>query len=314
MYCQVIVDIAHANVDRLFTFLIPEDMRIEPGHHVFVPFGQGNAKKEGFVIALTPDPPVHGQVKPVYKLIESYPVLTPDQLSLAEWMKKSYHCLLVDALRLMIPAQLRGQRVKEKIERTVSLSPGADPKALMASLRTKDGRIRAQKQYDILKLFDAARLELARSDVLSMVPGGQEALSAMVKKGWLADGGHVTFRRPDVGLAVGAPAVMLNAAQQAAVSAVTAAMTAGGGTLLLHGVTGSGKTEVYMHCIDACLSLSRQAVMLVPEISLTPQTVGLFQARFGDRIAVLHSRLSIGERYDEWRRIRLGQASPINPI
>jgi len=81
--------------------------------------------------------------------------------------------------------------------------------------------------------------------------------------------------------------------------------------MLLHGVTGSGKTEVYLRCIEACLHLGREAIVLVPEISLTPQTVGRFRARFSDDIAVLHSRLSAGERFDEWRRIRLGHAKVV---
>ena len=309
MYCEVIIDIANANVDRLFTYAVPDGMPVCPGSHVLVPFGNGDRPKEGFALSLKETADCAARIKPVLRVIEPYPILLPGQIELARWMQRSYHCLLVDALRLMIPSQLRGGRVHEKNEKTVQLAPGLDATAALASLLTKDGAPRSPKQYEILKLLSDSRLEMRRADVLAFVPNGQSALSALQKRGYLVEGGHVTFRRPDTGLAPHTPPVTLSDAQEKAVAAVDAAMTLRRGTLLLHGVTGSGKTEVYMHCIDRCLSYGRQAIMLVPEISLTPQTVGLFRDRFGDRIAVLHSRLSVGERFDEWRRIRFSKAS-----
>ncbi len=317
--CEVIIDIAHANVDRLYSYLIPDGMTVEQGSHVLVPFGSANRQREGFVIrvfsleeyaqrnsseaGLSP-----AALKPLLRVIEPYPILTQEQIDLAYWMQKSYYCLLVDALRLMIPSQLRGSRIKEKVERTLRLAHPDEIESQLHSLLDKSGKPRAPKQYEVLETLQKTGLEMSVSDVLAYVPDAQSAISALIKRGYVAEGGHVTFRRPNIGSVSADKQVILNEAQEMAVEAIVRAMELKSGTLLLHGVTGSGKTEVYMRAIERCLASGRQAIMLVPEISLTPQTVGLFQERFSDGIAVLHSRLSAGERFDEWRRIRLGKA------
>ncbi len=317
--CEVVVDIAHANVDRLYSYLVPDGMAVVPGSHVLVPFGSGNRQREGFVIRVNPASESAREsaaqtsvspaaLKPLLRVIEPYPILTQEQIDLAYWIVKSYYCLLVDALRLMIPAQLRGSRVKEKIERTIRLANQNEVDNQLQTLLDKSGKPRAPKQYEVLETLRTCGLEMSVSDVLAFVPDAQSAIAALVRRGYVVEGGHVTFRRPNVGAVSENKQVTLNGAQERAVEAIAQAMAQRNGTLLLHGVTGSGKTEVYMHAIERCLVSGRQAIMLVPEISLTPQTVGLFQERFPDGIAVLHSRLSAGERFDEWRRIRLGKA------
>ncbi len=310
-FCQVVIDIAHANVDKLFTYRIPDGMSVAPGHHVLVPFGSGNARKEGFVVAIMESYSGTHQVKEILRIIEPYTVALPDQLELARWMQKSYNCLFVDALRLLIPAQLRGERVHEKVERTVCIPENSDLPGMLASLCDKSGKPKAPKQYEVLKLVGSVQTEMSVSDILAFLPGSGSAIAALIRRGYLCEGAHVTFRRPASGLAATNTPVVLTQAQRTAVEAVEDAMAACQGTFLLHGVTGSGKTEVYMHCIERCLLAGKQAMMLVPEIALTPQTVGLFRAHFGDKVAVLHSKLSIGERFDEWRRIRLGKASVV---
>ena len=317
--CEVIVDIAHANVDRLYSYLIPDGMQVFVGSHVLAPFGSGNRQREGFVIRVftqeefaraqentDSDAPI--SLKPLLRVIEPYPILTPEQIDLAYWMQKSYYCLLVDALRLMIPAQMRGSKVKEKIERTLRLADPEQVDEQLLSLLDKSGKPRAPKQYEVLETLKTHSVEMSLSDLLAFVPDSHAAIAALVKRGYIAEDGQVTFRRPNISALNGDKQVVLNGAQKCAVEAIVKAMHEKSGTLLLHGVTGSGKTEVYMHAIERCLAEGRQAIMLVPEIALTPQTVGLFQERFSDGIAVLHSRLSAGERFDEWRRIRLGKA------
>ena len=311
MFCEIVIDIAHANVDRLFTYHVPDDCSIQVGQHVLAPFGNANTLKEGFVIALKDSFDGAYAVKSIARVLEPYTVLLSEQIELAHWMQKSYNCLFVDALRLMIPAQLRGERVHEKTERTVCIPSDANALDLLNSLLDRTGKPRAPKQYEVLELLATSKLEMRVSDILAFIPGSGSAIAALIRRGYLAENAHVTFRRPSGGIEAPDRQVALSASQRSAVDAVDNAMAAEQGIFLLHGVTGSGKTEVYMHCIARCLLAGKQAIMLVPEIALTPQTVGLFRSRFGDGIAVLHSRLSVGERFDEWRRIRLGKANVV---
>ncbi len=307
MFAQIIVDIAHSDVDRLFTYAVPEGMALAVGQHVLVPFGRGNKPQEGFVLSLSESPPEEGvRAKPVSRVLEPYPVFTTEQIELARWMQQSYHCVLVDALRLMIPAQLRGGRIQEKKLRLVRLAEGLEPQAALASLRKKDGSAKAPRQLEVLELLLRMGGPMSVQDITGFLPDAGGAVTALIKKGILEEDACVTFRRPGGGCGLEAPLVALTQEQQAAVDAIGAQN--GGGVFLLHGVTGSGKTEVYMRCISRCIEAGKQAIVLVPEISLTPQTMGLFRARFGERVAMLHSRLSAGERFDEWRRIRLGLA------
>ena len=301
MYAEIVVDIAHSAVDRRFTYRIPEGLPVSVGHHVLVPFGQGNHVKEGFVVAQK-EQTDYPEVKDIARIIEPYPVLLDEQIRLAEWMRDVYHCLFVDALRLMIPAQLRGMRVREKHVRTVRLADGIDTDAALESLD------RAPAQKRVFELVARINAEVSVPDINAFYPNSTPAISALLKRGYLVEQSETVFRRPDK-LRTHTPVYALTEAQRHAADAIDAAMREqNGSVLLLHGVTGSGKTEVYLQAIEDCLKEGGQAIVLVPEISLTPQTVGRFTDRFGDRIAVLHSRLSAGERFDEWRRIRLGLA------
>ena len=296
MFAKVIVDIAHAAVDRAFTYRVPEGLDIRPGHHVLVPFGQGDHVKEGFVLSVSPENELDEGVaiKDVLSCLEPYTVLLPEQIALAEWMKEAYHCLLVDALRLMIPAQLRGSRIHEKRERIVYL---ADPDADFVS--------RSQIQTEVVELLKKTGQPMSVVDIKAFLPGAIPAIGALLKKRVLNESSYTVFRRPEYSSRA-ETVPQLTQEQAAALRQIDALSP--GQTALLYGVTGSGKTEVYLRCIEACLDAGKGAIVLVPEIALTPQTVGRFAARFGDRIAVLHSRLSPGERFDEWRRIRLGKA------
>ena len=296
MFAKVIVDIAHAAVDRAFTYRIPEGLDVRPGHHVLLPFGQGDHVKEGFVLSVSEESDLDDgvTVKDVLACAEPYTVLLPEQIALAEWMQEAYHCLLVDALRLMIPALLRGSRIHEKRERIVYL---ADPAAGFVS--------KSHIQTEVVDLLKQTGQPMSVRDIKAFLPGAAPAIAALLKKRVLSESSYTVFRRPEYSSRTEAvPA--LTEEQAAALQRIEALSP--GQTALLYGVTGSGKTEVYLRCIEACLDRGQGAIVLVPEIALTPQTVGRFAARFGDRIAVLHSRLSAGERFDEWRRIRLGKA------
>ena len=143
MFARLIVDIANSNVDKLFTYAVPEELDVRPGHRVLVPFGRGNKPIEGFVIELADDALTDRTLKSVIKTLEPYTALNEDQLGLAKWICRAYDCTLCEALRLMLPAQLRGSRVKEKTVRTILLSPGLEVSTARASLLKKDGTPRS---------------------------------------------------------------------------------------------------------------------------------------------------------------------------
>ena len=314
MYARVIIDIAHANVDRLFTYSVPEEVPVQAGQRVIVPFGAGNRKTEGFVLELAANTEVDPiAIKPILRTMELYPALTGEQIQLAYWIAGAYHCLLVDALRLLIPAQMRGGRVKEKTVRTVCLQEGLDVEQAKAALRTKAGVSRAPKQEEVIDLLAQTGAYMSTADICAFIPGAASAIGALLKKGILWEEGKETFRDPFRTSMPPEPSVPLKFTvnQQAAYEGILECLNQGGGTCLLYGVTGSGKTEVYMQAIARAIENGGKAIVLVPEISLTPQAMERFRSRFGERVAVLHSRLSAGERYDEWRRIRLGRVDVV---
>ena len=294
-YANVIVDLSADALDRVFSYAVPEGMQIEPGQQVAVPFGP--RRVEGFVVSLseTCDLPPE-KVRPIAAVAQDYPVVLPEMMALAEWMHGRYLCNLVDALRLMLPAEMRGGRVHVRTRRYARLIWSPEQAAEFARANP-----RAHRQ---IELMDA----LAQGDVETSALNAS-ALKALRERGAVEVYDCELRRRPsgDPG-AQAAADFELMPGQRRAVEAICAAMDAGGGRFLLNGVTGSGKTEVYIRCIRHALEAGRGAIVLVPEIALTPQMVAWFRARFGDDAAVLHSALSAGERSDEWRRIRFGEA------
>lgn len=313
MYANIIVDIAHTQVDRLYTYRIPDGLQVQAGQRVLAPFGGKNKDIEGFVLEVVPQAEAAGfQIKPLKKTLEPYPVLSAEQIALAKWMSSIYHCTLAGALRLMIPAQLRGARVREKSVTRYRLAKNADFEGTIKSITTAAGKIRAPIQKEVLELFRRAEGRMTAEEILAFIPNAREALRALCKKGVLEADNDEKFRDPFKGISVipDEPAA-LTCEQSAAYERICAAIDDRAGVILLHGATGSGKTEVYMQAVSHAVDQGGGAIILVPEIALTPQTVGRFRSRFGSRVAVLHSHLSAGERYDEWRRIRLGLVSVV---
>ena len=302
MYAQIIIDIVHENVARTFTYLVPPGMALEPGQRVRVPFGP--RQKEGIVLALTDScdlPP--DKVKAVTAPLEDYAAVTPPLMELAQHMAQQAHCPLAETLRLMLPAEMRGGRVKIKTQTVAWLT--CPPERLEEAIAAQG---RSQKRRTLLTLLrDGEKHPL--EELAMLVRDPHQALDQLQEAGLVAMAQQEVLRRPG-GVSFGGSNqdYPLTDEQRDALEKLTAAVDAGRGAFLLHGVTGSGKTEVFIHLVRHVLDRGRGAIILVPEIALTPQMVSWFQARFGPVAAVIHSRLSAGERYDEWRRIRSGDA------
>jgi primosomal protein N' (replication factor Y) len=224
-------------------------------------------------------------------------------------MQKNYRCLLVDALRLMIPAQIRRQRVKPKTLGVAKLLLEGETLDAELAQMEGEGKRKAPAQAQTVKLLRQVGA-MAVSDLYAFLPPARGALSQLKKKGIVAVVDTPVRRVPYGALDDSAKERhVLSEKQKEALSAIE--KTADGGMILLHGATGSGKTEIYLCAIERVLKLGKSAIVLVPEIALTPQTVSRFRSRLGDLVAVMHSRLSAGERYDEWRRVRNGEATVV---
>ena len=291
MVYEVIVDISNSDTDKVFDYLAP--FPIEKGSRVLVPFGRRQV--EGFVVGIKEKSDCRYDLKDVIMLLDDYPVILPEMLALAEYMRLT-DLRLIDCLRLFVPAKLRGGRVKALIRNY--LYPDVSLTLEEALTKVKPS---AKAQRAVLcELYEVKAAPEARITERY----SPSAVKALVEKGLIRRESTELNRTPE-GMPAERKNVELTPDQAAAVKTVTEGAP---GTYLIHGVTGSGKTEIYLNLIEKTLAEGKNAIMLVPEISLTPQMLGIFRARFGDMVSVLHSGLSDGERYDEWRRLLTGGA------
>ena len=304
MLAQVIVDIVHENVAHTFTYRVPEGMPLSVGQRVEVPFGP--RKKEGVVVALTErcDLPPE-RLKDIIAPLEDYPAILPCLLTLARRMAENAHCPLAETLRLMLPAEMRGGRVQVKQQPVARL---AIPPEQVEDAIAAQGR--SQKRRALLNLLrDGAPHPVGEMKLVVREP--LEPLRQLAAAGLVELWQQEVLRRPGGGMSAPVPDPELTPSQREALEIILPELEQGTGRFLLHGVTGSGKTEVFIRLVRRALGMGKSAMILVPEIALTPQMVDWFRARFGPVAAVLHSRLSAGERFDEWRRIRRGDARVI---
>ena len=286
MICEVIVDIAHSDVDKIFDYAC--DFPVEAGTRVAVPFGRGAAT--GFVMRVkdSSDYPAE-KLKKIYRAEEDFPALNAECLALAHTIAARYRVPMALVLRLFLPAEMRTGKVGETYRtfaRLVSDMPpakNAPQQAACLAFLKENGEADAAI---LRKMFGAA-------------------VNALVKKGAVALERRRVLRDPYRGVEGEYRPRALTPAQSAAVTRVGETQKT---VVLLHGVTGSGKTEIYLTLIAQALERGQTALFLVPEISLTPQMLSQLRARFGSAAAILHSGLSAGERFDEWHRLREGTA------
>jgi len=302
-YALVVVDVLNQDVDKIFTYAIPEALNnICVGMRVLVPFGrQGNI--EGVVVSVsdTTDLPLD-KLKYVHSLIDSVPFLNEEQIFLAKWIKKQYHATMADALRLFIPAQVRAGKVKTKYIQMIKLSASKEQTdVVLGSLKP------GTKAHRIISVL-AEYGDMEKSRLNHIVGACYEPLKKLISKGIVKEYSEEAVRSPYLDIAPErAPWLNLNRKQNEVLDEIILSKNQFA-PFLLHGITGSGKTEVYMQAINKITAENKTAVVLVPEISLTPQMVLNFRKKLGDGVAILHSALGQGERFDEWKRILTGQA------
>ncbi len=305
VFCQVIIDIVHENVASPFTYRIPEGMDLEPGQRVEVPFG--HMRKEGIVLNLTEECELEEKkIREVTRPLEDYAAIPPELMELAKQMAKECHCPLAETLRLMLPAQMRGGRVHVKTEKTVKLC--VEPSEALAAAQKEK---RSQKRAKLLEILADGASHSVR-ELATAVKDPASTLKRLNTEGMILISEEESLRIPgNIFINTVDPGYRMTPGQAEALDEILPCIDGKSGRFLLHGVTGSGKTEVFMAAVRRALTRGKSAIILVPEIALTPQMVSWFRARFGPVAAVIHSRLSPGERFDEWRRIRRGEARVI---
>ena len=297
-------------VDRPYDYRIPEQLegRVQPGMRVIVPFSRANRRTEGVVLSVS-DSCQYEKLKCIDRVLDETPPLTPGQIKLALWMRERFFCTVYEAVRAMLPAGLwfrpDGKRkATDKTEEFARLLLSADEAMDMA--RAKKNR--APVQSALLELLCAAG-EATAADLRELTGASRQSLKALADAEVIELKRREVFRRPSFTAGERAPLPELNTGQAAAFEGLAALLDRDSAEpALLFGVTGSGKTTVYIRLIDRALRAGRSAILLVPEIALTPQMLETFSSYFGEQIAVLHSSLSIAERYDEWKRVKNGSA------
>ena len=287
MYAQVIIDQDAKALDRVFEYIIPDDMDLSIGMRVYVPLG--SRVLQGFIIGIDENCEYDkAKLKSIISKIEDFSAIKPEMLKLMEFMADKNHLKLASILRLFLPSEMREGKVKELFKTYYLLVP--DVQITLSKS--------AKKQFEIveaLKNGKQSAIELGEKF-------GYSAIKALLLKGYIQKSYEEVKRSPFI-IVDKDKRVKLNDSQKDAITKIRENKT-----YLLHGVTGSGKTEIYMNLIERTLTEGKNAIMLVPEISLTPQIMSNFKGRFGDSVALLHSGLSAGERFDEWKRLFSGEA------
>lgn len=307
---QVAVDVTAEGTDKLFTYEVPPALqgRLVPGQWVRVPFGP--RKLVGLYVGPSPVAPEGVSLKAITGLLSDIPPVPQLLVQLARWTADRYLSTFPSALRLLLPAEARRQEVTTLKVTHYQLMLD-DEVALEISGAVKK---KAPRQADLLEYMVGQDGHASLPQLVAALGDGiRPAIKVGLERGWLAAGESQKRRDPFAGEAVAMQAPPeLTPEQKEALSSIQQELIAPAifrQPVLIHGVTGSGKTELYLRAITAVQEQGRQAICLVPEIALTPQMIGRFRARFGAKVAVLHSALSAGEKFDEWQRIRRGEVS-----
>ena len=303
-YADIIIDISAKHVDRVFQYRIPSVLisQVQVGSRVLVPFGKGNREQKGYVVSITTVPSYEPEkIKDIADVVPGAVSVQEQMILLAWWMKERYGSTMNQALKTVIPVK---SKVAPKEEKTIlSLKTQEELEVLYEEAERKKFKARARLYRALIENGVLPyRLTAEKLGITSAM------LKPLEEKGIVQIQVDRLSRDPVKDYEQEQARVSLNEEQLTAANRVIHDYDRGiRGTYLLYGITGSGKTEVYMELIEHVLSQGKQAIVLIPEISLTYQTVMRFYRRFGNRVSIINSRLSAGERYDQLDRAARGE-------
>ena len=310
VYADVIVDITRESVDRTFQYLVPPELVgcVKEGTPVRIPFGRGNREIDGYVVGLGSEPKVDpARIRPVLSVGSGRIGIEAKLIRLAAWMRSVYGSTMNQALKTVLPVK---EEEKPDSEEEIRLLPDEEAAADLLNGFQKKKHTAKSRAVELLLGIPG---HTASGKLLREAGVTADALRRLEKDGIIERHAQLLRRDPPELTGDGGPDAedgshMLTDAQKAVCSSILQEWKGKGRPCLLYGVTGSGKTQVYIELTRQVLSEGRQVIILIPEISLSWQTVRRIRACFGDRIAVLHSRMSRGERFDQYARITGGEA------
>ena len=305
-YASVIIDISHESVDRTFQYRIPERLLggVSIGVLVSVPFGRGNTLRKGYVVRLSSAPEFDAEkIKEIDGIVAGGMSVQSQLIKLAWWMRETYGSTMNQALKTVLPVK---QKMKPKEKRTIRcLLSEKELDAAVREAQKKNYKARVR----ILEAFYEGK-EIPFEVAENQLHITASSLKPLEEKNQIQIITRKVNRTPLAAMSQVGKIHMLNEEQEAAAERFIRDYDGGiRKTYLLHGITGSGKTEVYMEMMEHVLAQGRQVILLIPEIALTYQTVMRFYKRFGDAVSIINSRLSAGERYDQWERALKGEVS-----
>lgn len=302
-YANIIIDISHEKLDKTFQYRVPKSLqdKVAVGMKVKVPFGNGSRMISGFVIELTDEAQFDpNRIKEIAAVDEQGIAIESQLIALAAWIRKNYGATMNQALKTVIPVKQK-EAVKQKRKICLAVDTGQG-KNLLAEYQRKHNTARARLLKELLE-----QGELPYEVVTQKLNVTASVIRTLEEQGILTVERQRAYRNPVRQMESSGHTVSLNREQQNAVDSIIANAAGDKKPCLIHGVTGSGKTEVYMELIADAIRQGKQSIVLIPEIALTYQTVMRFYNRFGDRVSILNSRLSKGERYDQYERAKNGE-------
>ena len=313
LYVGVCLLSAPHSLDRIFDYRVPSALAEEAtvGSFVTVPFGRSNQPRSGIVLERK-DSTDAARVKNVLAVAPQENCLSPEMLALAAYLKEQTLCTTGDAVRAMVPAGLTDAEHGSAPKEARFYRPALSEELLKALYEKQKGlpyKLGSEGQRNLLSAFLMGEGRISEKRLVSEYGGTRAQLSALVSRGILLEERETEWRGVRSDASGDARPIALSEEQGAAFETLSTLFRSGEPhAALLYGVTGSGKTSVMLRLIDEVLLSGRGAIVLLPEIALTPQSLGIFCSRYGNRVAVLHSGLSAGERCDAYRRIRSGNA------